>query len=98
MPQTFIDKVVLDLRDEPELTSYFNAKEPGETCIMEITARLDEVTGDQAVLSIKRVAPQGYTPKVEHDLPGDKGSPASPVMVIMGAASSDKEPQPHDRY
>lgn len=53
------DKIIINLGDKEALAQYFGRKEPGEQCQFVITATLDEITSDQAVLSMEKV-------KVEH--------------------------------
>lgn len=46
------NKLIVDLEDNPELRDAISEKSPGETCKLEVTAKLDEVTSTQAVLSV----------------------------------------------
>jgi len=73
------DKVVLDIADDSELAEYITSKAPGDECVMEIVATLDESTDDQAVFSIKSV-------EVEQDSyeePSEDEDEDSPVMAVM---------------
>ncbi|MAT12957.1 MAG: hypothetical protein CMM02_18330 [Rhodopirellula sp.] len=74
------DKVVLDLADDSELAEYITNKAPGDECVMEIVATLDESTDEQAVFSIRDVTVEqdSYS---EEDM--DEGDDDSPVMAVM---------------
>jgi len=62
---TINDKVVLDLTDDEDLKDYFSRKDAGEKCLMEVSATLDEASGEQAVLSIKKVTVKDYSKESE---------------------------------
>ena len=47
------NKLVLSLTENPEVKDYLATKSPGEDCVFEVTASLDEMTPDQAVFSVK---------------------------------------------
>jgi len=79
------DKVVIDLADNDELTEYINSKSPGDECLMEIVATMDEVTEEQAVFSIKDVSvelPGDYEEEEEEE--EEESDEESPVMAVMG--------------
>jgi len=81
------DKVVIALTDNDELTEYINSKSPGDECLMEIVATLDEATEEQAVFSIKDVSvelPGDYEEEEEEEEESDE---ESPVMAVMGSGS-----------
>ena len=75
------DKVVLDLTMDDELRNYFQAKDPGEECSLEIRASVDEVTNNQATLSIDEVIANHYGDEKKME-PDEGDTPAAMVMVI----------------
>lgn len=79
------DKVVLDLTMDDELRNYFQAKDPGEGCVLEIHASVDEVTNDQATLSVDEVIANQYgdEKKMEPEEPEDMGGEPPAAMVLM---------------
>jgi len=73
------DKVILDIKDNKELADYFGRKGVGSECEMEVKGMVDEITDDQAVLSIKQV---GLSEEYSEPEPMDDAE-VSPVMVVM---------------
>ena len=59
------DKLVLDLNNEPELKEHFSTKAVGDTCKFTVEVTLDEVTDEQAVLSVVAVKAEPYTEEAE---------------------------------
>ncbi len=81
------DKLVLDLTYDNELRDYMLAKEVGESCQLEINASLDEVTKDQAVLSVDEatvIAHGMMEKKMDPEGPGDEMPPAAAILMALG--------------
>lgn len=80
------DKVVLDIADDSELAEYITSKAPGDECVMQVVATLDESTDDQAVFSIKDVELEqdDYSEEGMEDEESD-----SPVMAVMMAGEDN---------
>ena len=81
------DKLVLDLTYDDELRDYMRSKEVGEKCLLEINASLDEMTNDQAVLSVDEatvIAGGMMEKKMEPEGPGDEEAPAAAILLSLG--------------
>jgi hypothetical protein len=85
------DKLILAL-DSDELKEYLSRKSPGDTCKFEVTATIDEVTKDQAVLSVTAVEHDEETAPPA-DEGGDEGE-EEPVMKAFGPKKKAKAPAP----
>jgi hypothetical protein len=82
------DKLVLDLTYDNELRDYMLAKEVGEKCLLEINASLDEVTNDQAVLSVDEatVISGGMEKKMGPEGPEVSGKDVPAAAILMSLA------------
>jgi hypothetical protein len=49
------NKLIISLKDNPELQEYFAKKGVGRECTLEVTASVDDMTPDQATLSVSEV-------------------------------------------
>ena len=81
------DKLVLDLTYDDDLRDYMQSKEVGDKCLLEIDASLDEVTNDQAVLSVDEttvIARYGMEKKMEPEGLGDEMPPAAAILLTVG--------------
>lgn len=88
-----INKLSISVEDDL-LKEYLSRKNPGDTCVFEIAASIDEITDDQAVFSVEEVnfdeeGDEPIKPKKaesksedEYSSPGDSGIP--PVMLVFG--------------
>lgn len=79
------DKLVLDLTYDDDLRSYMNSKEVGDKCSLELKLSVDEVTNDQAVLSVDGVVANVYgsEKKMEEEGPGDRKPPAAAILLAV---------------
>lgn len=83
------NKVLLDFKDNPELREVLGAKQPGETCTLELTFQVESLTDEGLEGRITKVGTSSYH-KGKGKGEGEKGrkgviepSEDEPIMVQL---------------
>tara|TARA_R100000808_G_scaffold24814_1_gene58522 strand:- start:14709 stop:15020 length:312 start_codon:yes stop_codon:yes gene_type:complete len=95
------DKVVLDLTYDDDLRNYMASKEVGERCSLELKLSVDEVTNDQAVLSVDGVVANQYDveKKMSPEGPADMERPAAAIMLaVRDSMTRTQGPKGKEKY
>ena len=62
---TSTNKLIIPINDNPELREYFSTRQPGDVCVLTVTATVDDQVGKSVTLSVKDVEVQDYDGAME---------------------------------
>lgn len=77
---TSTNKLIIPINDNPELREYFSTRQPGDVCVLTVTATVDDQVGKSVTLSVKDVEVQDYDEGEETPDETMAGETSEPVL------------------